>query len=365
MRRIDATVAVLLATVAIPLLAPGASQASTIRDLPGCTDAQLPAGDDISSAPVPIGFTINFAYPTSSHPLRFDSLHVNNNGSVTFGQPGPSFPAWAWNIIAPYSSDVDTRTAGTVTYGQTTFNGETAFCVIWNGVGHYNAQADHPNTFQLLLIDRPDAGPGAFVAEFNYEPIQWEGIGKSTPGSGYPWMGFHDAAFTFGSMAWGGPHGGFGTLTRWLAGRFYRVEQTYFCGNCAPLPPSGPRPLIVVPGTTGTFLQNPSGEVWPNAAQLTLPLNHDTFLDALQLGDDGLPSPDPSHAISIETSSRLRRCGGQRCVAAIHAAPLRRDEERARGARLPLRRDADGGDDALLLPLRLAAQLGLQRRQAA
>ena len=41
-------------------------------------------------------------------------------------------------------------------------------------VGCYNSNTSVLNTFQVLLVDRSDAGPGAFDIVFNYDSIQWD-----------------------------------------------------------------------------------------------------------------------------------------------------------------------------------------------
>ena len=87
-------------------------------------------------------------------------------------------------IIAPFFADVDTRGAGSrlVTYGNTIYNGQTAFVVDWISVGYYNEHTDKTNSFQLILINRSDTGAGNFDIEFNYDRIQWE-TGDASGGS--------------------------------------------------------------------------------------------------------------------------------------------------------------------------------------
>jgi hypothetical protein len=48
--------------------------------------------------------------------------------------------------------------------------------VLWAdvGVGYYSYQTDKLNSFQLLLVDRSDIGPGDFDLVMNYDQIQWE-----------------------------------------------------------------------------------------------------------------------------------------------------------------------------------------------
>ena len=88
-------------------------------------------------------------------------------------------------IIAPYWADVDTRGPGgqLVTYGLDTVNGHRAFGVNWVNVGYYSSHDDKLNSFQLVLVERLDIGPGNFDIEFNYERILWE-TGDASGGSG-------------------------------------------------------------------------------------------------------------------------------------------------------------------------------------
>lgn len=53
----------------------------------------------------------------------------------------------------------------------------------WIDVGYYSGGTDKLNSFQLLIVSRPDQGPGAFDTVFNYDKIQWE-TGSASGGSG-------------------------------------------------------------------------------------------------------------------------------------------------------------------------------------
>lgn len=148
---------------------------TAVRLLPGFESNVLPANDDDSTAAVPIGFGIDFF---GDH---YDSLHVNNNGNITFGSPlGDWTPDELEElnvpIIAPFWADVDTRATGSgeVTYGSEIVDGRSAFGVNWLGVGYFFENDTPLNSFQLLLIDRSDVEPYAFDVEFNYNTISWE-----------------------------------------------------------------------------------------------------------------------------------------------------------------------------------------------
>jgi hypothetical protein len=87
-------------------------------------------------------------------------------------------------MIAPFFADVDTLRflSEPVTFGQEVLTSagcaHRAFGVDWIQVPYYHG-ATHPvgdkfNSFQLILIDRSDTGPGNFDIEFNYNTINWE-----------------------------------------------------------------------------------------------------------------------------------------------------------------------------------------------
>ena len=89
-------------------------------------------------------------------------------------------------IIAPFFADVDTRANSDPTrYGSGTFAGRPAFGVNWINVNCYAAGSATPpgnNSFQLILVDRSDVGPGDFDIVFNYDQILWE-TGTASGGS--------------------------------------------------------------------------------------------------------------------------------------------------------------------------------------
>jgi hypothetical protein len=166
-----------------------------VKNLPGCSTNNIPANDDGSTDAVALPFTLDF-FGTS-----YSSLYVNNNGNVTFDDDLFTFTPFSLLstsrvIIAPFFGDVDTRGVGSglVTYGSTSFSGRAAFCVNWPGVGYYSQAVNKLNSFQLLLVDRSDAGVGDFDIIFNYNQIEWEtgdasggvnGLGGSSARAGY------------------------------------------------------------------------------------------------------------------------------------------------------------------------------------
>ncbi|MDX1984035.1 MAG: putative Ig domain-containing protein [Bryobacteraceae bacterium] len=146
-----------------------------IRKNDGFSRNVVPANDDGSSPLVPIGWTLNFFGRQRSH------AYVNNNGNITFDAALPDYTPFGLKgvsreIIAPFFADVDTRAAGSslVTYGQDLVDGRRAFAANYINVGYFNTHADKLNSFQLVLIERPDTGQGNFDIEFNYERVTWE-----------------------------------------------------------------------------------------------------------------------------------------------------------------------------------------------
>jgi hypothetical protein len=169
--------------VALLFISPATAEGpNAVQALAGCTTNTFAANDDSSTALVPIGFTANF------YGNPYTDLYINNNGNVTFDMPLSTFTPFDFTvtgnvIIAPYLADVDTRGTGSslVTYGQTTVDGNQAFCVNWVNVGYYAEATDKLNSFQLLLVKQGTAGD--FDIIFNYDKVQWE-AGDASGGSG-------------------------------------------------------------------------------------------------------------------------------------------------------------------------------------
>jgi hypothetical protein len=181
----------LVASLAMNSLA----SAATIRT--GFTSTSLAANDDSSTGLVNLGFTANF------FGTNYTQTYVNNNGNLTFTAPLSTFTPFGLTststpIIAPFFADVDTRGIGTVTYGTGTVNGFNAFAATYNNVGYFSGATNKTNSFQVVLISRPDTNTatstGNFDIEFNYDQIQWEtgnasggsnGLGGSPARAGY------------------------------------------------------------------------------------------------------------------------------------------------------------------------------------
>jgi hypothetical protein len=148
----------------------------------------LAANDDGSTALVGLGFSANFFGTT------YTGAYVNNNGNLTFTGALSTFTpsglgGVATPIIAPYFADVDTRGAGSglVTYGSgsITLSGNTysAFAAEYPMVGYFGSHADKLDTFEVILVSRPDTGAGNFDIYFDYNGMLWE-TGDASGGSG-------------------------------------------------------------------------------------------------------------------------------------------------------------------------------------
>ena len=185
----------MLKTIFGLMLVAGLLDAQAVRGNAGFSKKKMANADD-NYEPASLGFNLNFFGQS------YQSTYVSNNGNVTFGGPylGPDGNA-AWvplplrsltgvAMIAPFFADVDTTRSNAVTYGSDTVNGRPAFGVNYFSVGYFEAKADKLNSFQVVLIERGDTGPGNFDIEFNYGGIQWD-IGESTTsGRAYASVGY-------------------------------------------------------------------------------------------------------------------------------------------------------------------------------
>ena len=174
--------------VANPVKPGSEQQAQSGAIVPGFSAETYGANDDGSypcTGPedgVPDGCTptpISLPFPVTFYGNAYSTLYLNNNGNLTFGQPLGQYTPQSLNqidlpMIAPFWADVDTRTGPTVTFGYGNVDGHAAFGVNWLGVGCYDQNSGVTDSFQLLLIDRPDLGSGQWQIEFNYGPINWD-----------------------------------------------------------------------------------------------------------------------------------------------------------------------------------------------
>jgi hypothetical protein len=262
-----------LCGVAISLVAATAS-AQAIRLNSGFVENDLGPTDDGSTAAVPLGFEVTY------FGANFTRVYVNNNGYVAFDEEVTTlFSATKLDqrLLAVFFADVDTRGdagAGTVHYGTDVVDGKLAFAATWPGVGYYERHDDKLNTFQVVLIDRADTGPGHFDVECNFGTISWESGDRSDgsvdgvggwpsaivgysdgvnptllPGSGVP------GSLLDSNLVTGLIHG---QLQSDLLGRYiFEFRQDPVADAAAPAPEAG-APDETVEATTPTAAGSPS-----------------------------------------------------------------------------------------------------------
>lgn len=179
-------------SLALAALPAGASaQAELMTGLGGQAgfgEGVLEYNDDGSSAEIPLGA----AFPNGLQYFgqRFNSLFVNNNGSITFGGPTGTFtpqrfPVSGNRMIAPFWADVDTRGGGRPNRNGVYWDVRPGQVVItWHNVGYFSSHDNLQNTFQLILIsnellDQDDL----WRVQFRYARCQWV-TGDASGGSG-------------------------------------------------------------------------------------------------------------------------------------------------------------------------------------
>ena len=126
--------------------------------------------DDWSTAP------INLAFNYCLYGQQFNTLHLNNNGNISFGVPysifsAVPFPSTQYIMVAPFWADVDTRAplSGLVYWKQTA----TYLVVQWDNVGYYGIHDNWLNTFQLIITDGNDPILPYGNTSFCYKDMQW------------------------------------------------------------------------------------------------------------------------------------------------------------------------------------------------
>lgn len=203
---------VLAVSVVLAAFGTMATAQTAIRDYDLSLLDTMPRNDDGSTGSVGLGFDFNYFGTT------YDSVFVNTNGNVSFDQAlsdwvPPEFSETGLSFIAPFFSDVDTRLSGEpVRYGNVEIAGRNAFVVNWIDVDSWPPSSSNTefNSFQLVIIDRSDRGPGEVDIEFNYGTIVWDQDGRTrigwTNGSGeegtfYEFEGSYEA----GAFLDGGP----------------------------------------------------------------------------------------------------------------------------------------------------------------
>jgi hypothetical protein len=141
-------------------------------------------GDDTYNQIISLPFSMNWMGTT------YNQLYLNMNGNVTFGTsfttytPTTPLASTGKAIMAPFWADVDTSATGSglcyysnlATGSVPAVNGHPAVLVTWSNVMYYTATESQTttDTFQLVLIDRSDTGPGNFDFMFNYDKVVWD-----------------------------------------------------------------------------------------------------------------------------------------------------------------------------------------------
>jgi len=129
--------------------------------------------DSYTATPIALPFTFCF------YGHQYNSVYVNNNGTVTFDTYIPAFTPVLFPLhydsvmIAPFWSDVDTRDSigsGIVYYKLT----PTALIVKWDQVGYYLMHSNLRNSYQLILTNGNDPSvPYGNNVAFCYKDMQW------------------------------------------------------------------------------------------------------------------------------------------------------------------------------------------------
>lgn len=140
----------------------------------------LDRNDDGSTGRFDLPFAINLYGST------YDTAFLNNNGNITFESAlsafTPSFfPGAGQPIIAPWWADVDTRNSGSGLVYYDAPNPDT-IVFTWDRVGYFASNADLLNSFQAILRNRADTGPGNFDIEYRYNQLEWT-TGDASGGS--------------------------------------------------------------------------------------------------------------------------------------------------------------------------------------
>lgn len=143
--------------------------------------------DDGFQGPVALGFNYTLFGTT------YDSLYINNNGNVSFGDGISAFvptgPTGAnAPVISPWFGDVDTRGArsGVVRYQLDT---PGQLVVTWDNVGYYDRRDNLLNSFQLVLRSDNYVIPnGEGQIGFFYKTMDWIRTDTSTTAA----IGFGD-----------------------------------------------------------------------------------------------------------------------------------------------------------------------------
>lgn len=139
---------------------------------------------------------VNLGFDYTLFGTTYNSLYINNNGSVSFGDGVAAFDPNGPTginapIISPFFSDVDTRNplSGVVHYQLDT---PGQLVVTWDQVGRFSMRGDLFDSFQLVLRSDTFATPtGEGQIGFFYKTMDWQASGT---GATLAAVGFGDGA---------------------------------------------------------------------------------------------------------------------------------------------------------------------------
>ncbi|KAG8549130.1 hypothetical protein GDO81_022547 [Engystomops pustulosus] len=152
-------------------------------------DQITPIEDDGTSGEVQLSMEFKF------FAKRYKSLHVNNNGVISFNLPVSQYTPDAFpltngeSFVTPFWGDVDNVLGGQVFYRECTdqdlllrisedmhmhlpdlhFKATWAFIATWDKVAYYGSASKKTNTFQAVLT----TDGYRYIAILNYGDIQW------------------------------------------------------------------------------------------------------------------------------------------------------------------------------------------------
>lgn len=129
----------------------------------------IPPSDDGSSALINLPFDFCWWGDVKNE------VYINSNGNISFGQSFSTgtpiaMPFSNFQVIAPYWSDVDTRSRGGVFYKLL----PNALIVSWEDVGYYEQNDSKGNSFQLIITDgSSELLPFGYTIGFFYDNMEW------------------------------------------------------------------------------------------------------------------------------------------------------------------------------------------------
>jgi cysteine-rich repeat protein len=195
---------VLLAAIVLPGIAWG--QGATLVDgfggpagfgidsIPRADDGSQPVSVDPAHPNFNAALAVAFPNGFNFYGVVYRTLHINNNGSISFAGPllelrTTPFPRPAGGVppnrpqIAPFLADVDTRGVRPGVDNRIYFAVDAAnrrLVITWNQVGYFEQRNNLLNTFQVILTARDDLAPGDFDIDYLYNRCEWSAGERET-----------------------------------------------------------------------------------------------------------------------------------------------------------------------------------------